>query len=686
MPDIDFLIKKIIDTDTTVGSKYFQFLEYAIQNKDDSRFFLIDFPATVLQVNKFDENKIEDIRLSHLLEPTLYRINKLVIDNNDFELFKSELNDLSTFHVLKSPIEIRNEIINLFYKISDSFILNGYKIRFNKEIEKKIEHFKLLVNYNLFKDFKSWKRIENELIDFQNNIFNEIDEFRDKKKLKSLNIPNLDINDSSTFEKILIDIENSKKEIKSIINGPENRYDGGIKHLLYEFYLNSIIYKTFFLIGAYCVFTYRNKNFNGINYVKELWYHTKPNNENRAIFLGKTPVEFNAFWLFNLYLFGGVSSEVWIDWAARPGGFETYYDTKPYIVQYFLLCLTMANNKNIFPTSEQLFRLKANNKTDEIDIWYDIINRLIYRRSEIIDNFENLINESNVWDPLLRKEINEDGKKKIINADYRLKETKNSIINIIDNLNDIKNEMDELIPLDKEKILKAVKIIVGSYYVTSKIPDILDLKEYSDEKDFMKIGLRPQVMKSCLIKSIFVDCSVIWQDVGRDIALEEYNSLNIKLTTNHNIKTNKLENPNPIELYDEIKKIANRIKTDFNPNIILIHPEEYYQLEIESLKKESSLFKNIIYEKDETYLLINETKLKLISSPKFKEITVLDSNQISWIYKPDPETNERISVNIVESGKDPSKADVTAQTVFKIEIKDYKALEMITWRNQTNNQ
>jgi len=33
----------------------------------------------------------------------------------------------------------------------------------------------------------------------------------------------------------------------------------------------------------------------------------------------------------------------------------------------------------------------------------------------------------------------------------------------------------------------------------------------------------------------------------------------------------------------------------------------------------------------------------------------MDSNEISWIYKPDPETSERISVSIVESEIEPAE-------------------------------
>lgn len=685
MTDKDLLIRKIIETDNTIGSTYHQFLEYAIKKKDDSRFFLIDFPATLLQINKIKDNKIEDRYLSNLLEPTLYRINKLVIDNNDFELFKSEINDFSTFQVLESPIKIRDQINYQFYKLSESFILNGYNIRFDEEIAKKIEYFQLLVNFNLFRNFKLWKGIEDDLLDFETNLCNSIDEFKDKEKLNSLDIPNLQIDDSVTYDRILEDIKNSKKRIKSIISGPENGHDENIKELLYDFYVNSIIYKTFLIIGAYCIFTYRNKNINGINYIKELWYHTKPTIENRTIFFAKTPVEFHPFWLFNLFLFGGIDSDIWMDWAVRPGGFDDYYDTRPYIIQYFLLSLTNSASFDIFPTPEQLIRLKSENKTGEIDIWYDIINRLIFQKSEIVENFEKLINESYVWDPVLKKDIIIEGEKKTINAEERLMDAKNNIVRIIDNLSDVKTEIDKLVPLDNDKIGNAVNIIVESYYQTSEIPLLFNLKEYTDEEDFRQIELRPQVMKSCLIKSIFIDCRAIWQKIGRDIAAREYKSLNDNLSTYENIITKELENSNPIEIYDEIKTRTNILNENFNPNTILIPTEEYYQLEIESLKKESPLFEKLIYEEHKSFLLVDELELEMVSSSEFKQITVMDSNEISWIYKPDPETSERISVSIVESETNSAEADVTAKTIFKIEIGDYNAIIHIKWKERDEN-
>lgn len=676
MPNNEILINQILETDNINGTMYYQFLENAIKMRDRTRFSLIDFPAIFLQINKSRTEKIQDPALYNLLSPTLYKINKLLIDNNDFELFKSEIDHFTTFQVIKSPQEIVRSIEHDFYILSTAFHINKFSIRFSDEIKTRIDFFKFFIKFTLLSDLKYYEFIDKELKLFKSEILKYMDEFKDKEKLKSIFSSELDIENNKIYEEIVNDLENSKKEIVQIIDGNRKSTRFGIKPKLYDFKLNSLIYRTFFIIGSYLIFYKRNKDEDKVNYIYELWNHTTPVKQDVGYLSANIPVEFNAFWLIYLYISGLKGDESWMDWPWHE--FDDFHSSKQYMVQYFLLCLTKSGNIDIFPSLDNLNSLNLN-KTDKLKEWYDLAYKFSFKHSELIENIDILINESEDWDRLLSYKIKENDIEKEINAKDVLVETKGKIEEVMSKVKEIIPEIEKLFPLDPEKIEDACKEISESYFNNSEIPNIINWRKFDEnidsEKEFNEIGLRLLVNRHCVIQTDFVYCGAIWHDMGFEVALGESNHIFKVINKNENIERYKLINTDVDKIYKEIVSIVKIIKERSDPNLIFLPNDILSKFELHN-RGDGSIFDKIVYD-EYTSLMADKEKLRIISSNSFKNIIILASESISGIYKQDLVTNKRITIDILDCKEEPFKADVTAKTVVCIEINDINNIKIL---------
>lgn len=677
MPKNEILINQLLETDNISGTKYYQFLKNAIQMRDETRFRLINLPVIFLQVNSNRRN-IDDYGLYSLLSPTLYKINKLLIDNNDFELFKSEINSFVTHQVIKPPNEIQNQIEHNFYNVSNTLHINKLGIRLPEDIKSEIEYCKFLIKFRLSRDLEVYKSIDNKLDIIESKIIDFIDEFKSKNKLEAILPSKVNVEDNLVYEEIIKDIENSKKEVKKIISGDENLIRFSIKPELNEFKLNAIIYRTFFVIGAYLIFCKRNKEINGANYIKELWYHINPVRQNVGFIVANVPVSFEPFWLILLYLFGCQGSESWMDWPWHE--FDDFHSADQYIIQYFLLCLTRSGDlKNIFPPLNHLKSIGPN-RAYLLHEWYDIAKRFSFKQTELIDNINILIQESEDWDELLGYVKLEDNEEKKITAKMILTETRDILEQLFKTIKEIIPEIEKLLGLDNKKTQEAIAEISESYFRSSNIPDVIKLKKYEKkedyEKEFLQIYFRTLINKYCLIKSDFVDCSSIWHDLGHYVALGEYNHLYNIIIENDNIEIIKATKQEVDDIYKKIVSTVEKLKDKYNPNLLLFPNEMLHKFGSQSFNKESLLYEKVLYD-DNEFLIVKDKKIMIISSNYFENIVLLDNSSISWIYKPDSKTKKRIIVDISEYKEDLSKVDITAKTVVNAEIIIPEAIKII---------
>lgn len=653
MRDKDILIGQILETDNIIGSKYLQFLENAINMGNNSKYILVDFPATLLQNNRFGKAKMDHKSLYNLLNPTLYRMNRLLIDKNDFELFKYEIDHFIKFQVLESPTKIREEIKHELSNFENGLYFNEFKIETDNEIESKLDYLQFLVKYKLFRNFQCYHVFELEIKSLESYLIDKID------------------------DSLIDDIEEHKKQISFIIDGSEEII-WGIRPNLYELYVNSLVYKTFFMIGAYIIFSSRHKGINGAKYIKELWFHSKPTDENVTTYVVSNLVSFDAFWLINLYLFGLSDDESWLDW---PKEFDDFHEARPYLIQYFLLCLTNTDKINIFPDIDKLMELEPSENLDELRECYDLSNRFYFKRHELISNLEKLIDESEVWDDVLSYKEIENGEEKLVSAKDIFLKTKSELNEIIVKLVGIIALIEKLLPLDTKKISDTINRISESYSRSSNVLNIFS-REYNEDEDsereFTEIiqkNVNPEksIVRGCFIKSSFYTCILSWIDIGKAISSKEFEYFNNEILKNGDIPRYSSKS-NLDAIYESIVTATETINEKYNPDLILIPVEIFINMRRDTYRPNTSIFGKVTGKN----LLVNDLKLKVINSPYFKDIIIMDSNFISLIYKVNAETKEKIFVEIKEIEGNLPEVDVISKIFVNMELINPDGIRIIT--------
>jgi len=304
--------------------------EFTIENKDRSRSYLVHHLVDVLQVALFQQERIEDKYLDKFISSHLFEVTRLIIDYDDFELFKGEIDDFCLALPIHAPDNVQDDIKNDLYLAQEMHPILYQNREIIEEIERKRDYLQFLIRYTLSKDFEKKKVFEEELEEFEKFVIGHLEKMKDETYFKSKILRESDEITTEEFEDVKGKIEDSIKEVREKIEGNEHEL-WSIKYRRNEHYISSKIHKTFFMIGAYILFKGKEGKIDAERYLKELWEHTHPEDAH-AIICNETPVTFNPVWLTYLLFYGGANSGFWLhDMGVR---FEGFHGTTDYIYYY----------------------------------------------------------------------------------------------------------------------------------------------------------------------------------------------------------------------------------------------------------------------------------------------------------------------------------------------------------------
>lgn len=634
----DAMLKQLIDTRHINGTKYYQFCKFAIKHKDASRFDLISKLTFILQ-HSVSEDRYNKMSLNEFIDTHLFRINKLIIDSNDFELFEREIDNLC-FLSVDSPLELQEKISHNLYSLSLSY--DDDKI-FNEKLDYKTNHLRYLIKYKQNRIFTTNDEFDKEFIE-------ELDGFRDfiiEHIEKSKKRP------SSTNENGIID------RVLEII---EKDSYGSIKSCHHRLFISSRLYKIIFVISAYIIFNdCEDRIKNAGEWICELWTHTK-RKDSDTHWGNDSPVNFNTLWLTNLYLYGGNNAGFW----TFNYNFGSFHGNETYIKQYYLLSIARTCESLDIPSKSSLEKLKNEKQNDTLNELYLFSNNFLNIKEELLSCCDELIKDSKKWNILF------EGK-----AKEKLEATKDWINKNIARCEELKEEIELVSDIDVDKKRNCKEGILKSYKKVSLIEDIAKARKYNKNKDkgleFIQIGFRPLTPKHCFINPSNVDCNRIWSEFGRSVAHGEINHFLKRLSMNKQIRRIQIKKKEINTVYEYIVSTVMTMKKEgYNPTVIFIPLDILYN---------NNFIPREVIEFNDKILKINKrTKLKIISSSKsvlLKDIIILDKKAGVWIYKPDAETKERLQIDVNEHKKDKKLVDILIRTVISYQINKPKAIKRL---------
>lgn len=607
-------------------------LRYKIIHKYTSS--LLYYLHRMENINRFSNNFFSEF--PNYID-NLFNISKEVIHSDDFELFKTEINYLS-MQLIKDP---KHSFDDVHYAPHGNEFLHLYR---NENFFKKEEQFSLSID-NLKSSF-------NLLTEYE-VVF---------KKWDDLITSALKSDESDSVSK---NIQNKSQEMRSD---------------LFEFYLNSNIHRIFLLVGAYCLFLKEENTIESTKYIRELWFHTNPEDAD-GFMCNETPVTSDIETLLSILFWGGSNSFYWYDRYS----FERFHGLKSYLYQYVILRITYLHEHQ---NKDLTFRVSEKMEVAELETIYDNLNRYIFEFDELINHCDKLIQEHNHWKSLFpTKKIKAIDEKdnldtfKEVTIKEQFENTKDWLNNKKIEFEDKIHSIEKYLPLDSTKKEGAIKSTLDAFEKSSEIQKAVSIKEFNSETDgeleFIQIHYRPLTPKNCILKASQIDCSMLWFDFGRNIAFGEINYFVEQLTGSDNIEKKDVDSDNLAETYNQIEYVINSLKeSGFSPSTILIPLSIHYEFLKESWMPQSQYYGKFT---QETLNVDESTKLEIINSSKFTKfnnIFILDKDVCTWIFKPS-NYDHRLHVEINEYEEDLTKVDLLVETEIHLRIEDFSGIKIL---------
>jgi|GEM_PF-2511238 len=629
---------------------YQRILDYCIKINSELRYKILDvyaeIPLIFLSIqgfSKFEKNIF--LEYSNYLNKLFYA-NKEIINNNDFDLFKSEINSIS-MRFVDDPKKLVDEIKVEF--LSSDF-LNPQLYRDTEIIQQK-NYLDLLVDKleKNFTKFEQYQIILEELNKFFELISKHLTSEKDAKKIK----------------------EKSEE----------------IRNTLFKFYLDSNFHNTFFMVGAYSLFAKNEKNIDSEKYLRELWLYTNPEDA-YAITANKVPVSSDIEFLCNMLFWGGGIDSFWYDNYY----FDGYHGSKRYLYTYFLLLLTYLREKQ---NKDLTIQISNSMDKEELEFRYSFLKQFNLEVKELIDYCDDLIKESVNWTFLLppkKQEVKSESKQNTeteivdVNTKEQFENTKKWLENKKLEFEKQIQEIEIYLPLDAEKVEQSNKEILNSFTKYTEISKTAILKEFDldidEDMEFIPIGWRHIIPKDCFLEASYVDCSTLWYDYGRNLAFGEINYFIKQLLDNPHIKNIEMDYVEDIiGIYDEIESTINSLcEQGFIPSTLFIPLDYLSRFRHEGMNKESKLFGKFTYS-DRQFKLNDSVNLDIIhssNSTKFEDIIILDKNACIWTFKHNNEDEERLQIEINKYDDDLSQVILSVKTVINLKIDNSDAIKILS--------
>lgn len=334
------ILEQVIETRGFYGSLYYRLMEISIKNnaKNDKMLLLqhlSSFPNLQIINQRYRTEYLDEFINQHI-----FRVSKLIIDAGDFEIFKDEVNQFSTFIQLNDPGHLTKEIEGELYGLT-----------YHPELMPVVEKLAFKIRTSCLKDLSSINQFLEDLQNLKKEIIS-------KDQSKNIEIFN------SSFDYILSQIN--------------------------EFRIATKIYSVFFIIGAYLVF--KGKQYD--KFIRELWYHTTPV-ETDISMSNRTPVSDDLTWLTFFITYRGEG----IPFLHNTVMFDDFQDAEPFLYQYYALLLLKLGNVQDLPSDDQIETWKINNQNYKMDFFYDFARDLMPEK--FIDALNKIL-DANIFTSTVR--------------------------------------------------------------------------------------------------------------------------------------------------------------------------------------------------------------------------------------------------------------------------------------------
>jgi len=486
--------------------------EKAVKDRDPSRESLMQIPLGPLNRSLLSG----DITVTRqIIERQLDRMLRLILQEDDFELFKTTISLLATSLVIEDLTQLALHIDASIYEAVRLFKLDPAE----SQNRKNINSLRFILSHGSGKRFDSILTMPQRLAQLRPSSLADVKDFPLKE----------------TMDQVL------------------------------RFYANSLLLRIFFLASVNVLFEYSQQRIDAGTYLTELWHYTRPEDAD-AIILNVTPVPTDPVWLTLLYLYGGIGSRLWYENYY----FRDFHGTAKYVRQSYLLGLAKIGKPILPPSPSELKDLA------EVELWremgelYEFIDDFLTETSS--ESFRRELKElpKLQLDAFItrgrpiRLEMKEQSWYDDLNR--TIEEARKGFSTAMETIT-------AYLPLDEKKKEECITTIENTYLKESvvdgvAVPAPCDIETERSLKTFS--NRFPTVPKNCLLGPARVYCNLIWDEIGRDIATQETRYiLDVALNVVHPSTT--VDGYNPDQIWNTLEdQVSQMIRAQNKPNLAFV--------------------------------------------------------------------------------------------------------------------
>jgi len=590
-----------------------------IEKKTSIRFYLINNVEHIFDYyTVYPSLKPDEIFYDKFVNSLLLRINKMIIDKNDSDLFKKEV-DTFSYHFIEDPSSISDLLTSSLF-LYEVFFDTPESETIRKQFELKRDNLEFFTNFKILNNYSSFQSFIKKLEDYQ-HFLTTTDPYRHSTDID---------------EKIL-----------------------QIKRNAYKFLFNLKLFRAFFLIGAYALKVSDRDNQNNLEFIYELWFHSKPNDGPIIkITSNNMPISFDPLWLTQLFIYSGNNTPIWVDSSFND---EIFDDSSKSIFQYYLLCITRSvklNKKIVLPDHSKFQKLSNEGDFDKLGEYYSFIYDYISYKARFDETCNNLIETHLKYESL----FDNDAKKAFT-------KTKEWLLTQMAIFEKTKDQLVDLLPVKSIKIDQFRDEIIEAYRQRNELHKCVTFELFDPIKhadvEFFQIEFR-----TLLLKEWFIE-----QNTSSVIGIDQFGETIAYGELNYFIET-VCENP-----------LVDTLELEYDDNIFENLKEFIIKKGNEGIVFSSVLLPYPIVRKipfgayKKGWLIISDSiELEVIKSSiphHFDDIIILDKNAMKWIYKNDEKSQNNLNITFERFEKDPIKIDFTVKSVVNCAILNLENIKRI---------
>lgn len=505
----------------------------------------------------------------------IFEIFKIIIDNEDYDSFEALIEQSTLLGFFDEPGKLAN-------KINQDITFRDYE---TPQDTAKAYELGYLIEIQGLRNYSSLTKFQDKLNNFS-------------KVLKT---------SSSLFSTNFYDLDSIKKNT-------------------FHVYVSSLIYETFFWVGAYLI--YKGKTHE--RFLDKFWNIANPK-EGHVNFLNKPPVPLDLMWSV-----GVLFSHEFDEGFTRPK-FGKYQSVMPYFYKFFGLLLLNSSEGIHFPSKRELEPFFEKDEQRILPKLAGFCSRL--RSQDFIEFNKNLFELVDVA--------------KILRKDVSTEELQDRITKLQDKAKDFQDMIMASSKMEEEKIKETISSTEENYEKNSMMNKLTEIAVSESKIPYTKqLSINFEISKDA-----FQDNSSVTNFIQVHGLVSQLFNFEEKLFSDKlNMISENIIKVNYDEIISQIHDNYNELAINKNPKYLLMNYELFLQLMRKKILNTGSQIKI----GDD---LLNVHYLRNITSDEFY---LIDKTCIQTKYQ--RLNNERFGMSIQPDPNNPKQAVMNLQMICKCEI------------------